>query len=167
MPPRSFLKGVIVWARALQGDRQSGPKAENNVQRLFPPGQGRVLLGRGDRGFVGKGFCEGVSRLLVPPAECRGALMSIGLQRNVLLRRKPNLPTSSVPGPEIQGQPMTGRVWGEESPDAFPDRELVHDQGFWGPLRLSGAGKGIWEARGWLPCPGPAPQPGQAFGNQG
>lgn len=67
MPPRSFLKGVIVWARALRGDRQSGPKAENNVQCLFPPGQERFILGRGDRGFVGKGFCKGVSRLVVPP----------------------------------------------------------------------------------------------------
>lgn len=93
--------------------------------------------------------------------------MSIGLQRNVQLRRKPNLPTSSVSGPEIQGQPMTARVWGEENPAAFPARGLVHDQGFRGPFPLSDAGKGVWEARGRLLCPGPAPRPGQAFGNQG
>lgn len=73
MPPRSFLKGVIVWARALRGDRQSGPKAENNVQRLFPPGRGRFFLGRGQRVF-GKGFCEEVSRLLVHPPQNAEAL---------------------------------------------------------------------------------------------
>lgn len=72
--------------------------------------------------------------------------MSLRLQRNVQLRRKPNLPTSSVSGPETQSQPMTGRVWGEENTDAFLDRELFHNQGFWGPFPLSDAGKGIWEA---------------------
>lgn len=69
--------------------------------------------------------------------------MSIRLQRNILLRWKPNLPTSSVSGPETQGQPMAGQCGGEESMNAFLDRELVHHQSLQGPFPLLDAGKGI------------------------
>lgn len=69
MPPRSFLKGVIVWARALQGDRRSGPKAEIMSSASFHQARVDSFSCGGDKGFVEKDFCEETSRLLGPP-EC-------------------------------------------------------------------------------------------------
>lgn len=55
-----------------------------------------------------KCFCEGATKA---PRLLRGSLKSIEPHRNVLLRRKTDLSTSSVSGPEIQGQPIPGRMW--------------------------------------------------------